>query len=66
MWLGLLCAAGNVVALFSFLGAGAAVLGLPGVLTFALFVLVAGITMALGKATPAVEPAAPAAAAATV
>lgn len=53
MWLALLCALGNFVALFSFLGAGAAVLGLPGVLTFALFVLVTGITMALGKVRPA-------------
>jgi hypothetical protein len=57
MWLGLLCALGNFIALFSFLGAGAAVFGLPGVLTFALFVLVTGIAMARGKvSTAAVEP----------
>ena len=35
------------------LGAGAAGIGLFGVLTFSLFILVTGITMAMGKATPA-------------
>jgi len=54
MWLAWLAALGNVVALFSATGAGATQLGLPGVLTFALFILVTGITMATGKAKPAV------------
>ena len=49
MWLAFLAAIGNVVALFSTLAPGMSALGLFGVLTFALFVLVAGIVMATGK-----------------
>jgi hypothetical protein len=51
MWLAFLGALGNFVTMFATLGAGAADLGLAGVLTFALFDLVAGVTMALGKTT---------------
>ena len=58
MWLALLAALGNVVTLFSTASAGAAMLGFAGLLTFALFVLVTGITMAIGKATPTAAPAA--------
>src|SRR5205085_1002885 len=53
MWLALLAAVGNVVTMFSTLGSGASGLGLFGVATFALFILVTGITMAIGKATRA-------------
>ena len=53
MWLAALAVVGNVLTMFATLGAGAAALGLAGVLTFALFILVTGITMAAGKATPA-------------
>ncbi|HEV3226122.1 MAG TPA: hypothetical protein VGZ52_04785 [Acidimicrobiales bacterium] len=53
MWVGFVAALGNVVTMFSTAGSGAAALGIPGVLTFALFILVGGITMAMGKATPA-------------
>ena len=53
MWLAFLAVLGNVVTMFATFGAGAAALGFAGVTTFALFVLVAGITMAMGKATPA-------------
>jgi hypothetical protein len=49
MWLAFLAAIGNVIALFSTLAPGASALGLLGVLTFALFVLVVGIVMAIGK-----------------
>ena len=52
MWLALLATVGNVVTLFSTASAGAAMLGFAGLLTFVLFVLVTGITMATGKATP--------------
>jgi hypothetical protein len=52
MWLGLLAVAGNIVAMFTVLGAGASNLGFVGLLTFALFLLGAGGTMAAGKATP--------------
>jgi hypothetical protein len=55
MWLAFLAALGNLVAMFSTLAPGASALGLPGVITFALFVLVAGITMAIGKAAPLAE-----------
>lgn len=51
MWLGFLAVVGNIVAMFSTLGAGVAVLGFAGVTTFALFILVTGITMATGRAT---------------
>lgn len=51
MWLALLATLGNVLAMFASLGSGASALGLAGVLTFALFVLVSGITMAAGKTT---------------
>jgi hypothetical protein len=52
MWLAFLAAVGNVVALFSTLAPGASPLGLAGVLTFVLFVLVVGIVMAIGKVAP--------------
>jgi hypothetical protein len=54
-WLAVLAVVGNVVALFSTLGAGASAVGLAGVATFALFILVSGITMAAGRATPVPE-----------
>jgi hypothetical protein len=53
MWLAFLATVGNVVAMISVLGSGVSALGLLGLLTFALFLLVTGITMAAGKATPA-------------
>jgi hypothetical protein len=53
MWLALLAAVGNVVTMFSTLGSGASNLGFLGLPTFALFLLVTGITMAIGKVTPA-------------
>jgi len=49
MWLALLAVVGNILTIFSTLGAGAAGLGFAGVITFGLFVLVTGITMAVGK-----------------
>jgi hypothetical protein len=52
MWLAFLAVVGNIVTMFSTLGAGASGLGLAGFTTFALFILVTGITMAAGKATP--------------
>jgi hypothetical protein len=52
MWLAFLAVVGNIVTMFSTLGAGASGLGLAGVTTFALFILVTGITMAAGKTTP--------------
>ena len=51
-WLAALAVVGNVVALFSTLGSGASAVGLAGVATFALFILVSGITMATGNAKP--------------
>lgn len=51
MWLALLGVVGNLVAMISVVSAGAAMLALFGVLSFALFLLVAGITMAMGKTT---------------
>ena len=55
MWLAFLVTVGNILAMFSTVAPGASVLGLPGVLSFALFVLVTGITMAAGKAAPLAE-----------
>jgi hypothetical protein len=55
MWLALLAVLGNVVAMFSVLDAGAASIGFVGVGTFALFIVVTGITMAGGKATTPAE-----------
>jgi hypothetical protein len=49
-WLAWLAVLGNVVTMFSVLDAGAATIGLAGVTTFALFILVTGIAMAAGKA----------------
>ena len=49
MWLALLAVVGNIVTMFTVLDAGAATIGLAGVTTFALFILVTGITMAAGK-----------------
>jgi hypothetical protein len=56
MWLALLAVAGNVLAMISGLGAKVSPLGIFGVATFGLFVLVTGITMAGGTVT-AVDPA---------
>jgi hypothetical protein len=53
MWLAFLATVGNVVTMISVFGSGVSALGLPGLPTFALFLLVTGITMAAGKATPA-------------
>jgi hypothetical protein len=50
MWLAWLAVLGNVVTMFSVLDAGAATIGLAGVTTFALFILVTGIAMAAGTA----------------
>jgi len=60
MWLAYLAAIGNIIALFSTLAPGASALGLVGVLTFVLFVLVVGIVMAAGKVAPLERAAAPA------
>ena len=49
MWLAWLAVLGSVVTMFTVLDAGAATIGLVGVTTFALFILVTGITMAAGK-----------------
>jgi hypothetical protein len=49
MWLAWLAVLGNVVTMFTVLDAGAATIGFVGVTTFALFILVTGITMAAGK-----------------
>jgi len=54
-WLAYLVALANLVALFATLDAGAAALALLGVLSFSLFVLVAGIVMVIGRAAPAAE-----------
>src|SRR3954469_6860984 len=51
MWLAWLAVVGNVVAMFTVLDAGAATFGFVGVATFALFILVTGITMAAGRTT---------------
>ena len=56
MWLAWLGVLGNVVTMFVTLSPGAANLGFLGVLTFALFVLVSGITMAMGKTTVSTAP----------
>jgi hypothetical protein len=53
MWLALLAVVGNLATMVSVLGAGAAGVGFLGILTFALFLLVTGITMAAGKVRPA-------------
>jgi hypothetical protein len=55
MWLAYLTTVANLLAMVSTVAAGASVLGLPGVIAFALFVLVVGITMAIGKVTPLLE-----------
>jgi hypothetical protein len=55
MWLAFLAAIGNIVALLSTLAPGISLLALFGVLTFALFVLVAGIVMASGNVTVRAE-----------
>jgi hypothetical protein len=52
MWLAGLATLANLVVMTTTLGAGAATIAFAGVATFALFVLVTGITMAMGKATP--------------
>jgi hypothetical protein len=58
MWLAFLATAGNLVAAISTAGAGASMLGFAGLLTFALFVLATGITIAVGKVNlPASAPA---------
>jgi hypothetical protein len=53
MWLAFLAAFGNLVSIFSTVDAGAWALALPGAITFGLFLLVTGITMAIGKGTAA-------------
>jgi hypothetical protein len=53
MWLALLAVVGNLVTMFTVLDAGAATIGLAGVTTFGLFIVVTGIAMAAGKTTPA-------------
>jgi hypothetical protein len=55
MWLAYLVTVANILTMFSTVAAGAAVLGLAGVISFALFVLVTGITMAAGKVAPVAE-----------
>jgi hypothetical protein len=55
MWLAFLAVLGNIVAMFSTLGAGASNIGFTGLLTFALFLLVTGITMAAGKVAPVLD-----------
>jgi hypothetical protein len=52
MWLAWLATLGNLATMLTTLGAGAATISFVGVSTFALFVLVTGITLATGKATP--------------
>ena len=59
MWLALLATLGNLAAMVATLDAGAATIGFVGVSTFALFVLVTAITMAVGKASPATTAPAP-------
>ena len=54
VWLAYLAAVGNIVSAIAVLGAGASGIGFAGLATFSLFILVSGITMAIGKATPAV------------
>ena len=52
MWLALLGVVGNLVTMFAALTPGSiSVLGFFGVMSFALFLLVSGITMAMGKTT---------------
>ena len=51
MWLALLGVVGNLATIIAAVSASAANIGFAGVLTFALFVLVSGITMAMGKTT---------------
>jgi hypothetical protein len=51
MWLAFLATLGNVLTVVSTASSDAAMLGLAGVTTFALFVLVTGTTMAMGKTT---------------
>jgi hypothetical protein len=55
MWLAFLTTVANLLTMISTVTAGASVLGLPGVISFALFVLVVGITMTTGKVTPVLE-----------
>ena len=53
MWLAFLAALGNLAAMASTLDAKVGMIGFAGLLTFSLFLLVTGIAMAAGKATPA-------------
>jgi hypothetical protein len=57
MWLALLAAVGNTVAVFSSLDARVSMMAFVGILSLALFVLVTGITMAFGHVS--LEAAAP-------
>ena len=50
MWLAVLAVAGNAVTMISALGARLSAVGIFGVATFGIFILVTGITMAAGKA----------------
>jgi hypothetical protein len=56
MWFAFLATIGNLASMASTLDAGMAAIGFVGVATFALFVLVTGITMAMGKTTTTVTP----------
>lgn len=49
MWLAFLATAGNLVTVVTTAGAGASQVAIAGLLTFALFLAVTGITIALGK-----------------
>jgi hypothetical protein len=53
MWLAALVAVGNIVVAVSTVSSDALVLGFIGISTFALFLLVTGIAMLTGKASPA-------------
>jgi hypothetical protein len=54
MWLAFLAVIGNLATMFSTVGAKVSGFGFAGLLSFALFLLVTGITMVISKATPAV------------
>ena len=53
MWLAFLAVIGNVATIAATLNASAATIGFAGLLSFTLFLLVTGIVMAAGKASPA-------------
>ena len=53
MWLAFIAVVGNLAAMVSTLDAKVGLISFAGLLSFALFLLVTGIVMAAGKATPA-------------